>query len=63
MLAIAAGYEDCDDLDALSHRSGIQAGLPGRAPETDPDLMSRPTLSRLENLADRRTLKRIGLGF
>ena len=62
MMAIAAGYEDCDDLDALRTDPAFKLAC-GRAPETGPDLMSQPTLSRLENLADRRTLKRIGLGF
>jgi hypothetical protein len=62
MMAIAAGYEDCDDLDALRSDPAFKIAC-GRAPETGLDLMSQPTLSRLENLADRRTLKRIGLGF
>lgn len=62
MMAIAAGYEDCDDLDALRTDPAFKLAC-GRAPETGLDLMSQPTLSRLENLADRRTLKRIGLGF
>jgi hypothetical protein len=62
MMAIAAGYEDCDDLDALRTDPALKIAC-GRAPETGLDLMSQPTLSRLENLADRRTLKRIGLGF
>ena len=62
MMAIAAGYEDCDDLDALRTDPAFKIAC-GRAPETGLDLMSQPTLSRLENLADRRTLKRIGLGF
>jgi Transposase DDE domain group 1 len=35
----------------------------GRNPETDADLMSQPTLSRLENLANWRQLTRIGLGL
>jgi len=35
----------------------------GRAPESDADLMSQPTLSRLENLPDWRALTRIGLGL
>lgn len=62
MLAIAAGYEDCDDLDALRADLVFKIAC-GRDPETGVDLMSQPTLSRLENLADRHTLKRIGLGF
>jgi len=62
MMAIAAGYEDCDDLDALRTDPAFKIAC-GRAPETGLDLMSQPTLSRLENLAGRRTLKRIGLAF
>ena len=62
MVAIAAGYEDCDDIDALRTDPAFKIAC-GRAPESGLDLMSQPTLSRLENLADRRTLKRIGLGF
>ena len=62
MLAIAAGYEDCDDLDQLRFDPAFKIGC-GRAPETDQDLMSQPTLSRLENLADWRALARIGIGF
>jgi Transposase DDE domain group 1 len=35
----------------------------GRAPDSDADLMSQPTLSRLENLANWRALARIGLSL
>ena len=62
MLAIAAGYEDCDDLDQLRFDPAFKIGC-GRGPETAEDLMSQPTLSRLENLADWRALARIGVGF
>ncbi|MBX7075649.1 MAG: IS1380 family transposase [Pirellulales bacterium] len=61
MLMIAAGYEDCDDVDALRTDPALKIAV-GRAPETGADLMSQPTLSRLENLADWRALARIGLG-
>lgn len=61
MLMIAAGYEDCDDVDALRADPALKIAV-GRCPETGADLMSQPTLSRLENLADWRTLARIGLG-
>ena len=61
MLMIAAGYEDCDDIDALKSDPALKIAV-GRAPESGADLMSQPTLSRLENLADWRTLARIGLG-
>ena len=62
MMAIAAGYEDCDDLDRLRSDPAFKLAC-GRRPETGHDLMSQPTLSRLENLADRRTLVEIGYGF
>ncbi len=62
MLAIAAGYEDCDDLDALRTDPAFKIAC-GRAPESGGDLMSQPTLSRLENLPDWRSLYRIGMGL
>ena len=61
MLMIAAGYEDCDDVDALRTDPALKMAV-GRAPETGADLMSQPTLSRLENLAGWQALARIGLG-
>jgi hypothetical protein len=61
MVMIAAGYEDCDDIDALKGDPALKIAV-GRAPESGGDLMSQPTLSRLENLADWRALARIGLG-
>jgi hypothetical protein len=61
MLMIAAGYEDCDDVDALRADPALKIAV-GRCPETGADLMSQPTLSRLENLSDWRALARIGLG-
>lgn len=59
LFAICAGYEDCDDLDTLRADPAFKIAC-GRAPETGADLMSQPTLSRLENLANWRTLARIG---
>ena len=61
MVMIAAGYEDCDDVDALRSDPALKIAV-GRAPESGADLMSQPTLSRLENLAVWRALARIGLG-
>jgi hypothetical protein len=58
---IAAGYEDCDDVDTLRFDPALKIAV-GRAPESGGDLMSQPTLSRLENLAEWRALARIGLG-
>jgi hypothetical protein len=62
LLAIAAGYEDGDDLDLLRSDPAFKVAL-GRAPESGLDLMSQPTISRLENLATWRQLARIGLGL
>jgi hypothetical protein len=62
MVLIAAGYEDCDDADALRSDPAFKIAL-GRCPDTGADLMSQPTLSRLENLADWRALARIGIGM
>jgi len=61
-MAIAAGYEDGDDLDELRHDPALKIAL-DRAPESGAGLPSQPTISRLENLADERALFRIGLGF
>jgi len=62
MMAIAAGYEDADDLDALRHDPALLMACE-RAPESGHDIPSQPTISRLENLADARTLYKIGTGF
>src|SRR5262245_19435868 len=62
MMAIAAGYEDADDLDALRHDPALMIACE-RAPETGRGIPSQPTISRLENLADTRTLYKIGTGF
>ena len=62
MMAIAAGHEDADDLDALRHDPALLIAC-NRAPESGHDIPSQPTISRLENLADVTTLYRIGLRF
>jgi Transposase DDE domain group 1 len=62
MMAIAAGYEDADDLDALRHDPALKIAC-GREPETGAPIPSQPTISRLENIADTRALYRIGIGF
>jgi len=62
MMAIAAGYEDADDLDTLRHDPALKIGI-DRAPETGAGLPSQPTISRLENLADIRALFRIAINF
>ena len=62
MMAIAAGYEDADDLDALRRDPGLMIAC-NRAPECGIDLPSQPTISRLENVADATALYRIGIGY
>ena len=58
ILAIAAGYEDADDLDALRHDPAFKMAL-GRTPEAKLGLASQPTLSRWENAPDLRTTIRL----
>jgi len=48
IFAIACGYEDGNDLDHLRHDPAFKLAC-GRLPDTDRDLCSQPTLSRLEN--------------
>jgi hypothetical protein len=55
---IACGYEDQDDADALRKDPLLKSVL-GRLPETDPDLASQPTISRLENAPDAKACLRI----
>jgi hypothetical protein len=62
MFAIACGYEDCDDLDSLRFDPAFKLAC-GRLSETGADLMSQPTLSRLENLPSWRELGRMGLSL
>jgi hypothetical protein len=60
VMAIACGYEDCDDLDALRHDPALKIACE-RAPDAALGLASQPTLSRLENLAGWRALARMGV--
>ena len=62
MFAIACGHEDCDDLDALRFDPAFKLAC-GRLSETGDDLMSQPTLSRLENAPSWRELARMGLSL
>jgi Transposase DDE domain group 1 len=62
MMMIAAGHEDCDDIDRLKIDPALKMAC-GRCPESGDDLMSQPTLSRLENLADTKALYQIGRGM
>jgi Transposase DDE domain group 1 len=62
VFAIANGYEDCDDLDGLRIDPAFKMAC-GRKPGTGADLMSQPTLSRLENAPSWRALARMALGM
>jgi hypothetical protein len=58
LFAIAAGYEDADDCDALRSDPIFKLAV-GRGPETGEPLCSQPTMSRLENRVSWRTLVRL----
>src|SRR5215467_309362 len=58
IFAIACGYPDADDLDALRRDPAFKLAC-GRLPESDDDLASQPTISRWENAPDVRTLIRL----
>jgi hypothetical protein len=59
---IACGYADQDDADALRGDPLLKLAC-GRLPATGADLASQPTLSRLENAADRRACYRLALAL
>lgn len=61
MMAVAAGYEDADDIDALRRDPALMIAC-NRMPDSGIDLPSQPTISRLENAADPKALYRIGIG-
>jgi hypothetical protein len=58
MLAIACGYEDGDDLDALRGDPGFKLAC-GRLPDSGADLCSQPTVSRWENAPTLREVVRM----
>ena len=60
LMAIACGYEDCNDHDELRYDPAFKMAC-DRLPDTDPALASQPTLSRLENTPSWRQLVRMGL--
>jgi hypothetical protein len=62
VFAIAAGYEDANDLDVLRSDPALKLAC-GRAPVSDADLASQPTLCRLENGVSKRDLLRMGLAL
>lgn len=49
MFAIACGYEDANDLATLRRDPAFKLAC-GRLPDTEGDLCSQPTMSRLENM-------------
>jgi hypothetical protein len=53
VIAIACGYEDANDFDTLAADPALKIAC-GRAPKTDADLASQPTISRLENRVNRK---------
>jgi hypothetical protein len=59
---IAAGYEDCNDCDALRDDM-IFKMCAGRLPQSGQELASQPTMSRLENSVDSKDLYRMGVAF
>jgi hypothetical protein len=58
MLAIACGYEDADDLDALRHDPGFKLAM-GKLPADPFGPASQPTMSRWENMPTTRELVRL----
>ena len=56
---IATGYEDGNDANKLRHDPSFKLALE-RAPETGAALCSQPTISRMENMANTRSLYRMG---
>ena len=58
---ILCGYEDANDCNRLRGDSALKMSV-GRKP-SDADLSSQPTMTRLENGVDGRTLYRIGKLF
>jgi Transposase DDE domain group 1 len=59
IFAIACGWEDADDLDALRSDPAFKLAC-GRLPDTGRDLASQPTVSRWENAPGLREVIRLG---
>ena len=62
IFAITCGYPDGNDLDDLRMDPAFKMAC-GRLPESGDDLASQPTMSRLENAPDLRTLIRMSRGM
>ena len=58
IFAIACGYEDADDLDALRDDPGFRLAL-GKLPGSGAGLASQPTMSRWENAPTTRELAKL----
>jgi len=58
IFAIACGYEDADDLDALRDDPGFRLAL-GKLPGSGAGLASQPTMSRWENAPTTRELVKL----
>jgi hypothetical protein len=58
IFAIACGYEDADDLDALRDDPGFRLAL-GKLPGSGVGLASQPTMSRWENAPTTRELAKL----
>src|SRR5262245_63927999 len=58
IFAIAAGYEDANDCDALRHDPIFKMAV-GHAPESGDPLCSQPTMSRLENAPSKIEIGRL----
>jgi hypothetical protein len=61
VFAIAAGYEDANDLDRLRADPALKLACERRPSQAD--LTSQPTISRLENAARPRDLLRMGVAL
>ena len=59
---IACGYEDQNDANTLRH-DPLLKWVCDRLPDSDPDLASQPTLSRLENAVDRKACYRLAVAL
>ena len=59
---IACGYEDQNDADSL-RRDPLLKYVCGRLPQSEADLASQPTLSRLENAVDSKACYRLALAL
>ncbi len=59
VLQVALGYAHADASDHLRNDPALKIAV-GRAPQSEGALSSQPTMSRLDNLVDRKALYRMG---